>query len=78
MSARPDYSALDAAIVAAVKDGAHRKKIIDHDAQVWSVVRGYGDVTDFRARLIVDRRLSVLKKAGKLMFVSKTGWAVTS
>ena len=73
-----DYSALDAAIVQRIRDGASTFSAID--AREVSEIANDLATPDSRGRRcgwrLVDRRLQALREAGRIAYTARSGWAV--
>jgi hypothetical protein len=69
-----DYSALDAAILARINRGHTFASDIE-GGLVWQEARSFTSQNTPMFR-IIDRRLQALRKAGRIAYSHKTGWAI--
>lgn len=85
MKTQYDYSKIDAAILAALKDGPKKfdgiqrgdvqieaKKLETDDKAKRGTWSGTG------AFRFIDRRVQALRKSGQIAYNTKTGWALTA
>jgi len=69
-----DYTEIDAALLAEIKEGRNA---------TWAMVDATNKLTkpmwhkyDLSGMRVVDRRLQALKKAGKISYARATGWVI--
>lgn len=76
MKSTPDYTALDAALIEKIREGAHTFSVISggellRQADALAEPDRRGDRAGWR---VLDRRLQALRKAGKLVYSRADGW----
>lgn len=78
MNQKINYDVLDAAILAAIKNGKHRFTNINNDSDVDDEVRELALERDKNRKhgKSVDARLQSLRNQGKITFAVDVGWRI--
>lgn len=69
-----NYSAVDAAILDAIKTGKRQFYLLEGDASVARAVNSIPGLPTQEKFRVIDRRLQALRRAGKIAYSHACGW----